>query len=157
MDLVEMDRRRRLVREKMEVRRKEEEEALLQGRVMAYDDSANTTNSSWKKDLNFSPDWYPVLIVVPPTTVQNWKNEFAKFSHFSVATFVADEREKALESLRNGSSEVLLTSRSLFMQQDGFRQLNKFPWKLIIIDEFHLFKVRTYANHDNMVCSFSRY
>jgi SNF2 family DNA or RNA helicase len=143
MDLVKLDRRRRLVREKMEVRRKEEEEALLQGRVMAYDDSASTKISL---DLNFT-DWYPVLIVVPPTTVQNWKNEFAKFTHFSVATFVADEREKALESLRNGSSEVLLTSRSLFMQQDGFRQLNKFPWKLIIIDEFHLFKVRTVRTH----------
>jgi SNF2 family DNA or RNA helicase len=109
----------------------------MHGRV----DMDTTTSDDWLKELQMPDEWYPTLIVVPPTVINNWKNEFAKFTHFSVASYVGDKREQALEQLKNGSAEVLLTSKSLFAQKEDFRELNKVPWKLVVIDEFHLFKV----------------
>jgi SNF2 family DNA or RNA helicase len=134
LDLLKMDRRRKLVREKMQARRKEREEALLQGQVLAE------LAPDWIEDLHL-PEWYPVLIVVPPTLMANWRNEFAKFTHFSVAFYEGPKREQALEQLKNGMAEVLVTSKALFMQKESFRALNQVYWKLVIIDEFHHYKV----------------
>ena len=120
---------------KKKIRKQKEEEALLDGRIIADDDVED-----WKEDLML-PEWYPVLIVVPPTTIENWKNEFARFTHFAVATYQGDQREKAMERLSDGTAEILLTARSLLQQKESFKQLNKISWKLVIIDEFHLFKV----------------
>jgi hypothetical protein len=135
MDAVELHRRRELVREKVDTFKEQQEEALMQGRVVS------NTVPDFRGDLRM-PEWYPVLIIVPPSVVQNWRNEFAAWTHFGVATYAGDAREQALESIRTGSAEVLLTAKSLFMKKDGFRDLNKIKWKLVIVDEFHLFKVR---------------
>ena len=136
MDLIELRRRRHIVSEKLKAIRAQREQALLQGRMITVN-----TLEDWKMDLNM-PDWYPVLIIVPPTTLQNWRNEFASWTHFGVAAYIGEGRDQALEKVRRGSAEVLLTAKSLFMQQAGFKELNTIPWKLVIIDEFHLFKVR---------------
>lgn len=129
-----------MVREKTQKRQRQQEQDLLYGRVAANGDSATSAGPSWRQELKF-PDWYPILLIVPTTVVQNWRNEFARFSHFSVATFDSDNRQKALESFSNGGAEIMLAAKSLFAQDRGFRELNKFPWKLVIIDEFHMFKV----------------
>jgi hypothetical protein len=135
MDVVELNRRRELVREKIETFKEQQDEALMQGRVVS------NTVPDFREDLRM-PEWYPVLIIVPPSVLQNWRNEFATWTHFGVAAYAGNEREQALESIRTGSAEVLLTAKSLFMAKEGFRDLNKIKWKLVIVDEFHLFKVR---------------
>jgi len=35
----------------------------------------------------------------------------------------------------------LIAPDSLFQKKETFQQLNEVPWKLVIIDEFHKFKV----------------
>ena len=135
MDVVELNRRRELVREKIETFKERQDEALMQGYVVP------DTVPDFRKDLRM-PEWYPVLIIVPPSVLQNWRNEFATWTHFGVAAYAGNEREQALESIRTGSAEVLLTAKSLFMAKEGFRDLNKIKWKLVIVDEFHLFKVQ---------------
>jgi len=74
----------------------------------------------------------------------SWKSEFEKFSNFSIAIFSGEKacREKALEKLQDGRAEILVAAKSLFQAESKFEQLNKVAWKLIIIDEFHTFKVR---------------
>lgn len=112
-------------------------ERLLLGHLPAEE-----SMSGWQEELNL-PKWYPVLIIVPPTTLQNWRNEFKKFTHFEVASYHGENRSMALESLQHGRSEVMLATKSLFGKSD-FAEINKVAWKLVIIDEFHLFKV---SNH----------
>jgi SNF2 family DNA or RNA helicase len=136
MDLAAIQRRKNIVREILQSRKRNRLSALLEGGRL----DADSNEPDWKTELDL-PDWYPVLIIVPPTLIQNWKNEFARFSHFSVATYRGDKRSQALECLRNGSAEILLTSHSLFKIKHDFNELNKVAWRLVVIDEFHTFKV----------------
>ena len=72
----------------------------------------------------------------------SWKAEFEFWSHFSVAVFYTSSRDRQLEKLRDGRAELLIVPDSLFQKEDTFQQLNEIKWKLVIIDEFHKFRVR---------------
>lgn len=52
-----------------------------------------------------------------------------------------DVRNQALQKLRDGRAEVLIAAKSLFQEQSSSRDLNEIKWKLVVIDEFHTFKV----------------
>lgn len=77
-----------------------------------------------------------------PSHPYSWKNEFEKFSTFAVAVFSGNKenRNAALEKLRDGSAEVLIAAKSQFQEKSGAMDLNEIAWKLVIIDEFHTFK-----------------
>ena len=139
MDLLELDRRKKLIQDRMETFRLQQERALVQGDIIDVPEALSTCDQD---ELNLSKEWFPVVIIVPKTVLQNWRNEFATWSHFGLAVYNSGgERETALERIRCGSCEVLLTTHPCFQQSDVFKQLNSISWKLVIIDEFHKFKV----------------
>lgn len=90
-------------------------------------------------DLN-PPEWAPILIIVPPSIIQNWIGDFGTWGHFGVALYRGEGKEKALEDTLNGVAEVLVCPRSLFEHESGFRSLSAIHWKAIIADEFHSYK-----------------
>jgi SNF2 family DNA or RNA helicase len=86
--------------------------------------------------------WAPILIVVPSSLVENWTNEFKLWGHFSVAIFRGSDRCLALERVRAGMDEILICGKGLF--DSSINSLNSVKWKLIVVDEFHEYKVSLY-------------
>lgn len=96
----------------------------------------------------------PFLIVCPLSVLQNWQNEFSRFSrHQVVLSFIGDkdEREEIKNSVRIGvksqnavhrneslSFHVLLTTYEMCLRETTF--LSKFHWKAMIVDEAHRLK-----------------
>ncbi|XP_027059374.1 chromodomain-helicase-DNA-binding protein 1-like isoform X2 [Pocillopora damicornis] len=96
----------------------------------------------------------PFLIVCPLSVLQNWQNEFSRFSkHQVVLSFIGDkdEREEIKNSVRivfksqnavhrneSLSFHVLLTTYEMCLRETTF--LSKFHWKAMIVDEAHRLK-----------------
>jgi hypothetical protein len=135
LDLQRIQRRQKVAAARAVVVTREKETALLAGRVWIE----SVEGDDIEADL---AQWAPVLIVVPPTIIKNWTDDFDTWGHFSIAKYQGTGRVKALESIQRGVAEVLICPKSLFMQPSDFRALSKVPFKLIIVDEFHLFKNR---------------
>ncbi len=53
-----------------------------------------------------------MLLVVPTSVITNWQREFSTWGAFSVAIFHGDKdrRSAALEGIRGGQAEILITS-----------------------------------------------
>ena len=53
-----------------------------------------------------------MLLVVPTSVITNWQRELSAWGAFSVAIFHGDKdrRSAALESIRGGQAEILITS-----------------------------------------------
>jgi hypothetical protein len=88
------------------------------------------------------PPFSPILIVVPSSLVENWTNELKLWGHFSVAIFRGSDRGLALERVRAGMDEILICGKGLF--DSSSNSLNSVKWKLIVVDEFHEYKVSMY-------------
>ncbi|KAF9257203.1 hypothetical protein L218DRAFT_1081033 [Marasmius fiardii PR-910] len=84
----------------------------------------------------------PHLIIVPKSTLQNWRREFEKWtSDFKavVLTGTADERKTIIqEQLMTQDFEVCITSYEICLIEKG--TFKKFSFEYIIIDEAHRIK-----------------
>lgn len=143
LDVLAIQKRKELVKAFVQQRKRDVETALLQGRVM---EASKSQDFSITQEMQLPARWWPVLIVVPPTVLENWQNEFARFTHFSVAIYSDRGRDAALAQVTSGMAEVLLTKRSTYANPTDFQALNSIPvkWKLVVIDEFHIWKVCEY-------------
>ena len=152
LDLQEIDRRKKLIEDRDEAFRRHQERALREGDISRSEVKDYTT----MEELNLSEDWFPVLITVPNSVLQNWLNEFKTWGHFGVAVFHSGgERETALTRVTCGKCEILLTTHSFFQGRVTFKQMNEaISWRLVIIDEFHKFRVRIVDGLIDIDCHF---
>jgi len=134
-DLEELKRRQRFARQKVVSAQRLEEEAIDRGQLVV---------SERKDTAVVLPEWAPILIVIPPSIIDNWKQDFGMWGHYGVAIYQGSEREEALNKIKSGEAEVLLCAKSLFTGDAAFQVLackdSGIKWKLIIVDEFHGFK-----------------
>lgn len=132
-DFIDIRDRNSLVRKRISKVQKLKDRALRMGEV--FDENIN----EWKKSLSLSP-WNPVMIIVPPTIMDTWKNAFKTFSHFSVSFYSGKMRKDALNSVLYGSADILIVPKSAFQDEKHLWEIQKVEWKLVVIDEFHNFK-----------------
>jgi SWI/SNF-related matrix-associated actin-dependent regulator of chromatin subfamily A member 5 len=84
----------------------------------------------------------PHLVVVPKSTLDNWKREFAKWTpevNVLVLQGAKDERNALInERLIDEKFDVCITSYEMILREKS--HLKKFAWEYIIIDEAHRIK-----------------
>ena len=133
-DLEDIRERDSLVRkQKLKVQR-------LRDQALRIGEVVDENIEGWKQiSLSLSP-WNPVMIIVPPTIMDTWKNAFNMFSHFSVSFYSGKTKTNAIDSMLYGNTDILLVPKSVFQNEIHFAELEKVQWKLVIIDEFHNFK-----------------
>jgi SNF2 family DNA or RNA helicase len=147
LDLLQIQHRRKVAAARSVEITSEKDAALLAGRVWKESTAGNAVEAGLSQ-------WAPVLIVVPPSIIQNWVHDFSIWGHFSIAVYQGSQsgREKALESIRLGVAEVMICAKSLFTQPSAFSDLYQIKWKLIIVDEFHQFKNKKGVMAEHLRC-----
>ncbi|KAL8932992.1 MAG: hypothetical protein Q9216_006573 [Gyalolechia sp. 2 TL-2023] len=84
----------------------------------------------------------PHLIVVPKSTLDNWKREFTKWTpevDLLILQGVKDERHQLInDRLIDEKFDVCITSYEMILREKT--HLKKFAWEYIIIDEAHRIK-----------------
>ncbi len=108
------------------------EEALLKGLTMPQVAVNNIERCPYS----------PVLIIVPPSVIENWSKEFDQWGYFSVEVFGKDNDDRAasLNRVKEGIKDVLITGKTLFKTPTCFRLFMEIEWKIVVIDEFHEYK-----------------
>lgn len=130
-DLIEMRKRQRIIERKQEEARIARNQALERG-ILLQDQTQLVERSRYA----------PILVIVPPSVIENWLSEFETWGHFAVSKFHGPSRSLALESIRNGWDEIMVCGKSVFSQAEDVEAIKMIPWKLIVVDEFHQYKVR---------------
>lgn len=84
----------------------------------------------------------PHLVIVPKSTLDNWKREFAKWTpevNVLVLQGAKEERHKLInDRLVDEDFDVCVTSYEMVLREKA--HLRKFAWEYIIIDEAHRIK-----------------
>ena len=115
-----------------------EDRAILKGTISKISQLSAPLSDEMKALM--PEKWSPILLVCPPSVIQNWRNELDVWGHFAVEVFQDKDRLVALDRIKGGVSDILLCGRALFSQEQSFQQLMQFPWKLVVVDEYHEFK-----------------
>ena len=100
--------------------------------------------------------WYPrVLIVCPGSLMENWNNELTRWGWWHIEKFHANGKVEALQTIKSGMAEVLITTYSTYRNCKD--ELNLIPWDCVVADECHQIKERNSAvtkamNEVNALC-----
>jgi len=126
-------------------RRNESDLAMLKGTTNIPKQSSTTAEikerARWKGE---SGDFSPCLIIVPPSVIDNWSNEFNAWGHFAVSIFQDKEKRAfSLEQASSGMSDVMICGRALFSRPESFASISSVEWKMIVVDELHEYNKST--------------
>ncbi|KAK6459655.1 chromatin remodelling complex ATPase chain ISW1 [Scheffersomyces xylosifermentans] len=84
----------------------------------------------------------PFIVIVPKSTLDNWRREFAKWTpdvNVVVLQGNKEERQQIIQNrLLTADFDVLITSFEMVIREKS--QLKKFRWEYIIVDEAHRIK-----------------
>lgn len=84
----------------------------------------------------------PFIIIVPKSTLDNWRREFAKWTpevNVVVLHGTKEERQDLIQNrLLNADFDVLVTSFEMVIREKTY--LKKFRWEYVVVDEAHRIK-----------------
>ncbi|CAG60602.1 uncharacterized protein GVI51_I09471 [Nakaseomyces glabratus] len=84
----------------------------------------------------------PFLVIVPKSTLDNWRREFFKWTPNVSTTVLQGTKEQRQDILQNivleARFDVLITSYEMVIREKGY--LKRLAWEYIVIDEAHRIK-----------------
>lgn len=84
----------------------------------------------------------PFIVIVPKSTLDNWKREFHKWTPDVNVVVLQGNKEERAEIIRSrlltAKFDVLITSFEMVIREKS--QLKKFRWQYIVVDEAHRIK-----------------
>ena len=84
----------------------------------------------------------PFIVIVPKSTLDNWRREFAKWTpDVNVVVLQGDKEQRASiikDQLYTAKFDVLITSFEMILREKS--ALQKFRWEYIVVDEAHRIK-----------------
>ena len=84
----------------------------------------------------------PFIVIVPKSTLDNWRREFAKWTPEVNVVVLQGNKEDRQDIIKNrlltADFDVLITSFEMVIREKS--QLKKFRWEYIIVDEAHRIK-----------------
>ncbi|PWA82501.1 switch 2 [Artemisia annua] len=80
----------------------------------------------------------PTLIICPSSVIQNWEDEFSKWSTFSVAIYHGVNRDTVFDKIGTHGTEILITSFDTYRINENI--MSQMNWEIVIIDEAHRLK-----------------
>lgn len=84
----------------------------------------------------------PFIVIVPKSTLDNWRREFAKWTPDVNVVVLQGNKEDRQEIIQNrlltADFDVLITSFEMVIREKS--QLKKFRWEYIVVDEAHRIK-----------------
>ncbi|ODV79301.1 uncharacterized protein CANTADRAFT_51298 [Suhomyces tanzawaensis NRRL Y-17324] len=84
----------------------------------------------------------PFIVIVPKSTLDNWRREFAKWTPEVNAVVLQGNKEERNEIIQNklleADFDVLITSFEMVIREKS--HLKKFRWEYIVVDEAHRIK-----------------
>lgn len=138
LDAIQVKRRVKFVTRRLCEFRQAKQAALKEGTILCIDDHLSDIHSEIPGGI---PDWSPILIIVPPSVCSHWQRDLDTWGHFGVSVYeTGTEQANSLEKIRFGASEILICTKSCLAQEHTIEALCEINWKLVIVDEFHLFK-----------------
>ncbi|KAL7580078.1 hypothetical protein ACA910_005063 [Epithemia clementina (nom. ined.)] len=132
-DLIDIRRRMKALDEKKQIKQDAIDQALRSGEVYTDPFTQQLNKRSQCK-------WAPILVMAPSSVLNNWITTFSEWGHFAITSYENGNNYSGLDSIVDGLAEILIVSHSIFMMAQHFEKLAEVPWKLAVIDEFHLFK-----------------
>ncbi|KAG8891809.1 hypothetical protein FRB99_003344, partial [Tulasnella sp. 403] len=95
------------------------------------------------KDTKYEEDYHH-LIIVPPSTLENWVREFERFApNIEVQTYYGTQMERAelRQELLNARWDVLVTTYNFAQGNEHDRKFfRKIRWEVCVFDEGHMLK-----------------
>ena len=83
-----------------------------------------------------SGDRRQALVVVPTSTLDNWKREFKTWGCFKVTQCHGTTRDAALEQAAEGGCDVLLTTYGMILK--NAKAIGEIKWTVAFFDEARL-------------------
>ncbi|KAI3406187.2 ISW2 [Candida oxycetoniae] len=84
----------------------------------------------------------PFIIIVPKSTLDNWRREFAKWTPEVNVVILQGDKDQRNEIIKNrlytAKFDVLITSFEMVLREKS--ALKKFKWEYIVVDEAHRIK-----------------
>lgn len=115
---------------------------------------------SWLQYCSKSRIIKPHLVIVPASTLNNWKNEFQKFSPFlSIVCYHGSQNERHIirknikKLIEKNEVNVILTTYTMFERESGSddrKFISKLDINYLILDEAHCLKNAATSRYSNL-------
>ena len=89
------------------------------------------------------------LVVVPKSTLDNWKRELSTWGCFKVQEMYGAGRERAFDAARNRECEVVLTTYDTVL--NNLEDIKKVEWEVSVWDEVH--QIKNEKSKRNRACN----
>ena len=121
----------------------------IAGFLSAVLDKSATSDDKHREFPLPENDCRRALVVVPKSTLDNWKRELSTWGCFKVQEMYGAGRERAFDAARNRECEVVLTTYDTVL--NNLEDIKKVEWEVSVWDEVH--QIKNEKSKRNRACN----